>query len=180
MGIPMLFVQWWLMAWALLPWVIVIETLVVHRKIRMPVGRAVGCVAAANLLSTAIGVPVAWLTAFALSFGVLTPFAYGAERWHCQLDSPVFQVFAFVESAAWIMPANPAQSARMIPLAAALLLIPCFFVSVIIERWACRHIWRNSETSAIRNVVCCANLYSYMALFVFGCLWSAWNFYSDR
>ena len=48
MGIPMLFVQWWLMACALLP-VIIIETLVVRRKIRMPLGQAVGGVVAANI-----------------------------------------------------------------------------------------------------------------------------------
>jgi hypothetical protein len=179
MGIPMLFVQWWLMACAVLP-VIIIETLVVRRKIGMPLGQAVGGIAAANVLSTAIGVPLAWLTAFALGVGFLTPFAYGAERWHWQLDSPVFQVFGFIESVAWIVPANRAQAAWMVPLAAALLLIPCFFASVIIERWACRHIWRSIETSAVRHVVCRANLYSYAALFVFGCLWSVWNFYSAR
>jgi len=179
MGIPMLFVQWWLMTCALIP-VVIIETLVVRRKIAMPLSRTAGGVAAANILSTVIGVPIAWLIALVLGLGVLVPITYGAERLHWQLDSPLFQMFGFIESAAWIVPSSPAQSAWMIPLAAALLLIPCFFASVIIERWVCRHIWKSIETSAIREVIYCANLYSYAALFVLGCLWSAWNFYSPR
>ncbi|HEY2568462.1 MAG TPA: hypothetical protein VGI25_04000, partial [Candidatus Udaeobacter sp.] len=79
MGIPMLFVQWWLMACALIP-VVIIETLVVQRKIGMPLSRAAGGVAAANILSTAIGVPIAWLIALVLGLGVLVPITYGAER----------------------------------------------------------------------------------------------------
>ena len=55
-GIPMLFGEWWPMTLALLP-VIAIETFVVRGSVQLPLGRALGGVAAANAVSTLIGVP---------------------------------------------------------------------------------------------------------------------------
>ncbi len=165
------------MTLALLP-VIAIETFVVRGSVQLPLGRALGGVAAANAVSTLIGVPIAWLVALAIEFAALLPLSAGAERWHWQLDSPLAEVMLFVVGAAWMGPVD-AKSSWMIPLAAAVLLLPCFFASVLIEHWICRRIWRRIEPSAVRQSVWRANIYSYAALIVFLCAWSvAWAFYS--
>ena len=54
-GNPMFFGEWWPMTLALLP-VIAIETFVVRGSVQLPLGRALGGVAAANGVSTLNGV----------------------------------------------------------------------------------------------------------------------------
>src|SRR6266699_5166452 len=94
MGIPMIFGQWLLMAVALLP-VIAIETFVVRRLIGLSTRRALGGAAAANALSTLIGVPIAWITALGIEFSLLYPLDSAAIHWHWQ-DSPFFDVINLV------------------------------------------------------------------------------------
>jgi uncharacterized protein HemY len=87
MGIPMLFGEWLFMALALVP-VVVIEAFVVGRCIQLTQGRRFGAIAAANILSTLIGVPIAWAVALAIQFAVTLPLNVSADRWNWQLDSP--------------------------------------------------------------------------------------------
>src|SRR5438094_902125 len=58
-GVPMIFVQWPLMICALLP-VIVIEALVVRKRLALSYRRAFAGAAQANVVSTLAGVPLAW------------------------------------------------------------------------------------------------------------------------
>src|SRR5436190_24187859 len=102
MGIPMIFGQWLLMAAALLP-VIAIETLVVRRSVRLSTRQALAGVAAANALSTLIGVPVGWIAALGIEFSLLFPLDSAAIRWHWQ-DSPFFDAINLVLGAAWLGP----------------------------------------------------------------------------
>src|SRR5438477_1307497 len=139
MGIPMIFGQWLLMTVALLP-VIAIETFVVRRSIELPTRRALGGVAAANALSTLIGVPIAWIAALGIEFSLLFPLDSAAIHWHWQQDSPFFYIINLVLGAAWLGPLDE-KSGWMALVAAAVLLIPCFFASVLIERSVCRRIW---------------------------------------
>jgi hypothetical protein len=178
MGIPMIFGQWILMACALVP-VIVLETLVVSRAVPLRPGRAVGGVVAANIASTLVGVPLAWVAALAIEFAVALPVDIAAMRWHWPSDSPFLTAINFVFGAAWLGPLGK-NSVWVIYFAAAVLLIPCFFASVLIERRVCARIWRHSDQLAVRRAVLQANIYSYTALLLFMCTWSAWSFHSTH
>jgi hypothetical protein len=172
-GVPMIFVQWPLMICALLP-VIAIEALVVRKRLSLSYGRAFGGAAKANVVSTLAGVPLAWGLMLILEFATVFPLILAAEKWHWRLDSPVFYVF-YVLGIAWTGPA--VTSTWPIALAAALLLVPTFFVSVRLERRFYRRSYAEIDAAAVDRSVWFANLCSYAVLFVAACGWLGWELY---
>jgi hypothetical protein len=179
-GIPMIFIQFPAMLCALIP-VIFVEAFVVHRS--MPLlsyRRTLGGLAAANAASTLAGVPLAWGAMLALEFITLFPLALAAERSHSHwFDSAVLQTVLFPLEIAWLGPLSE-KSAWVAGIALALLLIPCFFVSVWLERWICRRLWRTSDRQQVNASVFRANLLSYALLLLLAFGWSAWLFYHAR
>jgi hypothetical protein len=167
-GVPMIFIQWPLMICALLP-VIAIEALVVRKRLSLPYDRALGGAVKANVISTLAGVPLAWGLMLILEFATLL----AAEKWHWSLHSPVF-VF-YVLGIAWLNPS--VASTWSIALAAALLLVPTFFVSVWLERRFYRRSYTEIDRSAVDRSVWFANLCSYALLFVAACGWMSWELY---
>ena len=123
-GVPMIFVQWPLMICALIP-VIAIEALVMRKRLVLTYARAFAGAAKA-LVSTLVGVPLAWAIMLAVEFATLYPIAWAADKWHWRGESPVFYIF-YVVGMAWTGPAG--NSAWPIALAAAC----CSF-----RRFACR------------------------------------------
>jgi hypothetical protein len=170
-GIPMIFVQWPLMLYVLLP-VIVIETEVVRRQLSLTYGNAVAGAAKANVISTLIGVPSAWAIMLAVEFATLYPLSLAAEKWHWNLHSPFLYILN-VLAIAWTNP--PGTSLWPVALAATLLLIPTFFVSVWLERRVYRRSYRHSDAAIVDRSVWFANLASYGLLFVVACGWVGWE-----
>ena len=175
-GIPMIFVQWPLMLCALVP-VIVVEALLIRRWVSLSYREAFAGISKANLLSTAVGVPLSWGIMLAIEFAVMLPTAIAADRWHWKLDAPVFQVFGFLLSIAWLGPMER-HLQWLIPTAAALLLIPCFYVSVWLERRACLRSWPSADPAVVRRGVYLTNLASYALLFAMACGWIAVEYFS--
>jgi hypothetical protein len=173
MGVPMIFVQWPLMLCALVP-VIAVEAEVTRRGLTLPYRKAFAGAAKANVLSTLAGVPLAWVTMLAVEFATMLPLSLAAEKWHWSLDSPVFYVF-YVLGIAWTGPVG--TSAWPIPLAAALLLVPTFFVSVWLERPIYRRSYAGIDVAAVDRSVLRANLCSYALLFAAACGWLGWELY---
>jgi hypothetical protein len=172
-GVPMIFVQWPLMICALLP-VIAIEAPVVRKRLSLSYGRAFGGAAKANVVSTLAGVPLAWGLMLILEFATLFPLFLAAQKWHWRPDSPVFYVF-YILGIAWTGP--PVTSAWPIALAAALLLVPTFFVSVRLERRFYRRSFTEIDGATVDRSVWIANAYSYALLFVAACGWLGWELY---
>ena len=171
-GVPMIFVQWPLMICALIP-VIVVEALVIRKRLPIPYRRAFVGAAKANLVSTLVGVPAAWGIMLVVEFATLYPTILAAEKWHWRPDkSPLFSIF-YVLGMAWT--GAPDNSAWPIALAAALLLIPTFFVSVCIERRLYRRSYTEFDKVAVDRCCWFANLYSYALLFLTGCGWIIWE-----
>jgi hypothetical protein len=166
-GIPMIFVQWPLMLCALVP-VIVVEALLVRRWVSLSYREAFAGITKANLLSTAVGIPLAWGIMLAIEFGVAMPLAMAAHRWHWK--GPLLDMFGFLLSIAWLGPVER-HLRWLVPTAAALLLIPCFYVSVWLERWACLRSWSSPDPAAVRRGVYLTNLASYAVLFAIACVW---------
>ena len=171
-GIPMIAVTFPAMVVALVP-VIAMEALLIRQRVvykPWPIFRAT---AAANLVSTIVGIPLTWLALVACEMAV------PEIHWH----GPVARVIGFVFTAAWLPPSGTPSSS--IPLAALVLLVPFFFVSVWSE-WLVmknmlpvsaaevapegevskRQLWR-----AVRD----ANFLSYGFLVALTCTWLIWD-----
>ena len=161
-GVPMIFVQWPLMICALLP-VIAIEALVVRKRLALSYGRAFAGSAKANIVSTLAGVPLAWGLMLILEFAAGLPLAMAAYKWHWRTDSPLSYLLSVLGSA-WIGPLT--TSAWPIALAATVLLVPTFFVSVRLERRFYRRSYAEIDAGAVDRSVWFANVCSYTLLLV--------------
>jgi hypothetical protein len=178
-GIPMLFVQWPLMAYALVP-VIAVEVFVFRRALRLTYKSALLGTTLGNIASTAIGFPIAWGISFAIELGMLKIFESGPRGWIDRVvGSPFLQVLLFPFGAAWLNPLQP-SSYWLVACAAGILLIPTFFLSVWLERLVCRWIWRPSSRADLRRAVYSANLVSYALLFVAALIWGIYLFRTYR
>ena len=176
-GLPMIFVQWPLALVALLP-VIVIEALTIRRALAAPRGRAFAAATKANLISTLVGVPLAWLVTLIVGGITVAPVSLAADKWHLNTASPLFQVFSFVFAAAWIFP--PDGKPWLIPLAVALLLVPTYFVSVWVERPFYRRSLQGADVVSIDRAVRRANVFSYGMLFLVAVALCGWLIYTSR
>jgi hypothetical protein len=172
-GLPMIIIEWPLMLLALGP-VIVLEALLIRRWVSLSYGDAFKGITGANVLSTAVGVPLAWLIMLAAEFAVVFPVGSAADKWHWNLDAPVFQVAGLILGSAWIGPEGE-DLKWIIPTAAAVLLVPCFFLSVWIESKVCIRTWKALDPEVVRRGVYRANLASYAALFILACGWVSYG-----
>lgn len=167
-GIPMIFIHWPLMLCALVP-VIFLEAALIRRWVTLPFRDAFIGIGKANVGSTLVGVPLAWLAMLALEFAMV-PFAVAAEKWKWDLDGPVWQVLSFPFSVAWLSPFYP-NLHWMVPAAVGVLLVPSFYLSVILERRSCVRTWTAADPARVRQGVFAVNLASYVLLFVVACGW---------
>ena len=177
-GVPMIFVHWPLMVCAVVP-VIVIESLLIRRWLPISYREAFTGCSLANALSTLVGVPLAWLAMLALELVVMMPLGFATTRFQWHLNSPIFHVLAFLFSIAWLGPVEH-HLYWMVPLAAALLLIPSFYASVWLERVSCCHTWSSHDSSLVCRGVFRANLASYGVLFLLACGWVCFAFLTTQ
>src|SRR5205807_278209 len=106
-GIPMLFVQWPLMAYALIP-VIAVELFVFRRTLQLTYKSALLGTTLANVASTAVGFPLAWGFSLAIEFGMYKLFESAPRGWADQVSaSPLLEALFFPFAAAWLNPLEP-------------------------------------------------------------------------
>lgn len=158
----MVFPQVILMGFALLP-IVLIESAIVRKPMGIPVRRVFLDVGLANVCTTILGVPLAWGVMLGLDMLTTGGYALG-------MDTPAKMLAAVTLQAAWLIPYEE-HLFWMIPAAATVLLIPCFFVSVLIERSVLVRRWRDHERRAVLSAVLHANVWSYLFLFAAGSLW---------
>ena len=125
-GLPMLAVVWPLSIFAFIP-VVAIESLVLYHGLKIQWCNAITQVVKANILSTIIGVPLAWLASVALEFALAFLFIKVAGL-NSYPPHAVGKVGGVVLSAPWLGPFNDGGH-WIVPLATMMLLIPFFFTS---------------------------------------------------
>jgi hypothetical protein len=179
-GIPMIFVTWPAMVIALVP-VIALEALLIRKRVPYEPWQIVRATAAANLFSTIIGIPLTWLglVAFEMVIGFAVSLIPGIQHWH----GPVARAIGFIFAVAWLPPFGVTRAA--IPLAALVLLIPFYFVSVWSERLVMKRMLQaTSEEVApeggvskkrLWRAVRDANLLSYGFLVFVTSMWLIWR-----
>jgi hypothetical protein len=162
-GIPMFFPQFVLMSMAFIP-IVLVEALVVRRMLGRPFGSAVGDTAIANLWTTLLGFPLAWVFMLVLDLVFTGGDGYG-------LATPATKLISAVLQAAWLDPYEERHLAWMIPAASITLLLPTFVLSVLIERRVLVWRWQGTERALANRTALRANLASYALLFLGGLVW---------
>lgn len=150
-GIPMLIVLWPLQ-WLSLIVVVAVESWLVARTIGVPLATVVKQVGFANLISTLIGVPIAWVVMFAIQ--VVT----GITLWKLTGDSASGPL-GLVLNAAWV-----GDNKTEVRVAVVVLSIAFCTASILIERWWLSRKMAEIDQRALRCGVLLANVTSYVIL----------------
>lgn len=154
-GVPMIFVTLPAMVIALVP-IILVEALLAVYSFKLPYRRLVRCFLIANLVSTFVGIPVAW---FLL---VVTQLVTGGGRAY-GLESPSDRILAVTWQAPWLIPYRYELN-WMIPAAMLFLLIPFFLSSWWLEYLVVKRVLPEVDKCAVRRSVRNVNFVSYGAL----------------
>jgi len=165
-GVPMLFVTLPAMIVALIP-IILIEAALSFRHIDLPFRRLVKTTAIANLVSTFIGLPLAWIILVVLQMGTGGGEAHG-------LDTPLQRFLAVTWQAPWLIPYD-AHLDWMIPIAMLVLLVPFYFVSWWIEYLVAAKMLVDVDRQLIKRAMRNANFISYVGLALFVAVQMHWG-----
>lgn len=155
-GVPMIGIMYPGMGLLLIP-IIVLEALILERRLGIERRRAFLTTASSNALSTVIGVPLTWIAL------VLLQALVGAGSPGPSIQTLLGKLFAVTVQAPWMMPDEP-NMYWMVPVAALVLLVPFFFMSWFVEYQLSKLFIRDGDRPALRSAVLIANLWSYALL----------------
>ena len=127
----------WILA---LPIVIAVEAFLCRRWLEVPWKRAWLGAGVANAISTLAGFPILWIAWVVV---LISARGDGVPK----LAEPWCSIYAVTVQAAWLLP-DEDRLYWMIPTAGMVLLIPAFFVTVLIEKWVYRRTFRESQRAA--------------------------------
>ena len=177
-GVPMIFLTLPAMGILLIP-IILVEGFLCKKWLGLPTWEAMKLNAASNLVSTLIGVPLAWAVMFGIEFLAFSAIEHSnaIQNW----DSPIVRVVSLLSSA-WLGPFSD-KNIWVIPAATLVLLVPFFFASYAVEYLVIRLIvgmrddtLPNLQYSRVRVAVRNANLVTYGAMFVGTSIWLLYSF----
>ena len=170
-GLPMLAV-FWPMSWLALFLIIPLEAAIGMYFTGFDGKLAAKISAQANLISTLLGIPLAWLMMVMLEVGAswvaLVAPGLQAALEKSGIASSVAQVTIF---SAWILPVGDAAAKWMIPCAAIFLCIPFCLISVWSEYLVARKILPAEDRSRALRWSWLANISSYSAIVLFLLAW---------
>jgi hypothetical protein len=162
-GIPMIFWQMPIAAAALLP-VVGIEALIAWPILKQRFLSIVGNVFMANAISTFVGIPLAWI-----GMVIVNLVATGGTAHEFRTPMAAFK--SIVLQASWLIPYEHQILLWLVPAATLVLLVPYFFVSVVVERWWLRRQFREVKVARIATAAWIANAITYGGLAVYTVLW---------
>ena len=148
-----------------LPVVVALEMIVAKFRYKIPFRINLKGVFLANLASSLIGIPLAWITMLLLSIATTGAGAMG-------LDTPLGVFSSVVLQSSWLVPYRE-HLHWMIPSATLVLLVPYFFASVYSERIALRYLWTEIPRDTIRGFSWTSNMLTYACFFAYTCVWLA-------
>lgn len=161
-GIPMIFWQLPAAAIALLP-VSLLEACVVCRLLKHRFADTVRHVFVANLFSTFIGIPIAWMAMLVVNLVTTGGRAHG-------FDAPFDAFRSIVLQASWLVPYQN-DLVWLVPAATIVLLIPYFLASVQAERWFLKSRFADTPAADLVRAVWLSNAASYGCLLMYAIWW---------
>jgi hypothetical protein len=159
-GLPMIFVTFPLMLVALVP-VILVEVWVAKPKLQGTFGKPAWAIGVANVVSTIVGVPIAWAVMFGMELL--------AGRLNLLGNGKGLTATEVILGSAWTGPPGNGHD-WIIPAAAMILLIPTFALSWYLEALIVEKMVE-PQWPVVRNAMLKANLASYAVLFLSGFAW---------
>ena len=171
-GIPMIALAMPGMVMSLIP-VILIESWYLHKYLKVPFSRSLKVMTIANLESTIIGIPLAWIAMLILEMGtgaiLMLLSAVIAKPAVSIMTTTAPDIFgaalASIFGAAWLAP-DEKYSYWMVPLACLVLLIPFYFVSWWYEYSSVKRQMKDADPAVIKIATRNLNLLSYSLLAV--------------
>jgi hypothetical protein len=167
-GLPMIIVEWPFVILALGP-VILVEAAVYRKRLGIPYGKALYPAGIANLVSTFIGYPLAWILRLIGQLVVVLLLSLAMQVLgvpETALGGKVVDSLLMVGTgSAWMGP-GAEDALWMLPAALLVGLVPAYFVSVYSEAWVLRRMMKGEDKTAIRALSYRANLASYAFLAV--------------
>jgi hypothetical protein len=167
----MIILEWPVVILALVP-VVLIEAAVYRRRLGIAHGKALFPAGVANLASTFIGYPLAWILRL-IGQIVLTLLLIAVAglvgKWaDAAMESIPGRLVGVVVSSAWLGP-GAEDAPWMLPAASLVGLVPAFFISVYSEAWVLRRLMKVGEMEgqdkrAVLALSYRANLASYTLL----------------
>lgn len=155
-GIPMLALAWPAQWLALIP-IVLLECEVARRSMQLPFRRLLWPVAKANLISTLVGIPIAWLVMLLPTIGV----GIGLSLIPTAVEIPTYIHYAlFPLTAAWV----GGDSVWQVYFAFIALTVPFCIVSIFLEEGVLRKAFPNYGHPAIHTFTVRANVFSYILL----------------
>lgn len=151
-GVPMIFLTFPSMILALIP-IVLIEAGIFTRLLRIKYRQTILPSLFGNLASTIIGIPLSWLLMVAVQLITGGGRAFG-------LSTLLGKIISVTWQAAWLIPYE-SDLWWMIPIAAAVGLIPAYFISVLIEFWVVKKYFKDKDRAETKNAVVKANLVTY-------------------
>jgi hypothetical protein len=167
-GLPMLAVVWPLSVPAIIP-VIALESWMVHRALNVDRRIAFTQMAKANILSTVVGIPLAWVASVVIEF-FLVFLVTSPVNSHSYPPDFVGKVGGVVLTAPWLGPFENGGH-WIVPVATTVLLIPFFFASYWVETWYVALALSPNAPEQARRAIWNANLVSYMVIFCACIVW---------
>jgi hypothetical protein len=144
--------------------IVIVEAVAVSRLLAVPFGLSVLSTFLGNLASTLIGIPVTWLV-----LAVLELLCCGSAN---GLSTFASKLYAVTVQAPWLIPYEQ-DFWWMIPCALAVMAVPFFIASVLIEAPINRLLLKDAPTRTLWRATALANLASYAVLGLL--LWPAWK-----
>ena len=162
-GIPMLALVWPAQWLALFP-IILLECEICRRALQISFRQLIKPVGIANLISTLVGIPLAWIAMLALEFAVGF---VGFSLLPKETEMPIYiQYLFFPFMAAWVAADNVWQ----VYFAFVSLTVPFCVVSILIEERVLRRAFPTQPDSIIHQFTRRANIVSYVLLSFFALL----------
>lgn len=171
-GLPMLAILWPLSLPAFLP-VVFIESYLINKYLSLGYRNSLNLVTKANIFSTAIGIPIAWIACFAIEMLLMIVLVkvVGTKSYPPSVISsfpePFNTITAVLLTFPWLGPWREGGH-WIIPFATSLMLVPCFFISYWSEYWFIQKKLPNENKTKLLAAVKKANLCTY-ALLLFSC-----------
>jgi len=163
-GVPMIAFTFPAMIVAFIP-IVFIEAIVYSFSLKIKYKNAIFPSFISNLKSTLVGIPVTWaylLLVQLLGALLMTLFANVFPK-----IPALHRAFTLLAQIAWFLPFEENQYNWMVPTAAAIGLIPTYFISIKIEFEAIKKYFKDVDEFRLKQVVKKANTVTYIILFIY-------------
>ena len=166
-GLPMLVLMWPAFGVLFVP-IVCVEAFVAMRQLGATWRQSLMASLLANIISTAVGIPATWGALVLVEMG-----GVAAGGWRAGIGSLGGRVLAVTVEAPWLYPYED-DLWWMVPIAAAVLLVPFFFVSVGLESLIFKR-WMKVDWATARRWSWRANLITYGFMMLGAIGWGFWS-----